>query len=662
MCGVVAIHAGNGEAVSSELLQRMTALIAHRGPDDCGFVQADPCTGKAHGWSESGPAQQLHGVLLGHRRLSILDLTAGGHQPMLNDDATMAVSYNGEIYNYLELRRELEGRGAVFRSRSDTEVLLKAYEYWGETAFSRFNGMWAFVLWDGRMRRLIACRDRFGVKPLYYTVVEGVSIFASEIKSLLEYPGAFRGFSDENIRSYVGENVLDADDSTMFRGVYAVSPGTFLEIDERAVVHRRYWTLTLDDRFAGGEAEALAERYRALLEDAVRLRLRADVPIGTMLSSGLDSTSITALICEQRGTLAPVDAGGIGTAAPGFHHTFTACWPGWGGDEEAEVSAFCRNRGLQSHRLYITPEAMADVLPKVTYHLDGPFESPTQLVQYLLMRRARALGLKVVLNGHGSDEVLAGYPFFVPYYLAELLRDGRPVKFLRAFAGFRSSMNLSLRSVYERFAGGFPSQLAGLGAPARTVATNAGGGDSRRAAYYLRGDAVRFSTTPSLLLSELWRRFASRTLPMWLRMEDRVSMACSVESRLPFMDYRLVEMGFNLPDDLKLADGFTKAVLRRSMSGRLPDSIVLNRRKKRFGSPYGRWLRSQWRPIVEEHLAGQCELEDHVELADFRQRLRQFMSGDDRALSPNLLWRTLNAELFLRHPWGKEWAAQPLPL
>jgi asparagine synthase (glutamine-hydrolysing) len=587
--------------------------------------------------------------MLGHRRLSILDLTPGGHQPMFNDDGSLAIVYNGEIYNYLELRRSLEQQGATFRSQSDTEVLLKAYEAWGTEAFSRFNGMWAFTIWDGRQKKLLACRDRFGVKPLYYTQVDGIWAFASEIKALLAYPGAFRGFRNVNIERFVRANATDGDDSTMFRDIWAISPGTYIELDAGGATARgRYWRLTIDGRYERDSPDLLAERYRELLKDAVRLRLRSDVPIGTMLSGGLDSTSITALIREHRP--APIGAD-ITTGDPdspaGFHHTFTACWPGWRGDEEAEVTAFCANLGLESHKFYLTAEGLAAAIDKVIYHLYEPFSNPTSLVQYLLMGEARRYGVKVVLNGHGSDEALAGYQRFIPPYLAQLLLSAHPLSFVTDYRAFKREQQFSNRRILDLVLGGLRGRAGRTAVHPPADNSAQGETDQRLMSYFARPETLAGSKQLTLLGSELWAVFSTHTLPKWLRMEDRVSMARSIESRLPFLDFRLVEMAFNLPDDLKLKGGLTKVVLRKAMSDHLPPSIVANRQKRRFSTPFGQWFRGAWRPLLEEHLREMHALRDHMETRAMRDDVGRFLAGRGQAIDPETIWRALSTELFL---------------
>jgi asparagine synthase (glutamine-hydrolysing) len=631
MCGIVTIVTPAGTTVSSKTLEAMTSRLVHRGPDDFGYASVDPQSRKSETWTQPMGTRTLAGVSFGCRRLSIVDPTLGGHQPMLSDDRSTVLAFNGEIYNYVELRRELQQLGMTFRSRSDTEVLLKAYEHWGTDAFARFNGMWAFTLWDGHQRRVIACRDRFGVKPLYYSTISGIWIFASEIKALLAFPGAFRGFRDENIVRFVDHNAIDGDESTMFRDIWALSPATYLELRAEKASHRRYWTLTIDGRHDRQSREELVDRYRELLTDSVRLRVRSDVPIGTMLSGGLDSTSITALICELSS----------------FHHTFTACWPGWAGDEEATVRVICEDRGLDSHKVYLTSHGMRDVLDKVVYHLDEPFVNPTSLVQYLLMDQARKYGIKVVLNGHGSDEALAGYDRFLPPFLAQLLLSGHPLAFLKNYRMFRQNMRFANRRILESFMLGVRRLFGRAGMLADLPANYQLSVQARTVPYNQRADALHGASNLSLLGAELWEAFSTRTLPMWLRMEDRMSMAHSIESRLPFLDYRLIEMAFNLPDDLKNNNGFTKVVLREAMKNRLPASIALNRKKTRFSAPFEEWLRKEWRPILEDNLLCSCRLDGHMDTDRFKRRLKAFLAGEGKVLKAQVVWRALNTERFL---------------
>ena len=664
MCGLVTILTSPHRPVPGAVLRDMTRVLAHRGPDEESFACVDPAGGEIRLSGTIAPDAALSGVLFGHRRLGILDRGPAGDQPMLSQDGLSLLSFNGEIYNFVELRDELRCRGISFRGHSDTEVLLESYLHWGAGVFNRLNGMWAFVLWDGRRRKLIVSRDRFGVKPLYYARLGDTWIFASEIKALMKFPGLYRGVDQSQVREYLVTGRVDQRDQTLFQGVQAVPPGTFLEIDAEAARTERFWSLPSSAGRNEESPEALILEFATLLRDSVRLRGRSDVPIGTMMSGGLDSTTITALVRqEQRSRAASAD---VFPGLRAFHQVFSACWPGSEHDEEASIDLMTASLGLRAHKLYPTAAGIADVLPAVTYHLEQPFRDPIAAVQFLLMREARADGVVVVLNGHGSDESLAGYPdAFVPPYLASLLLGGRLTGFVqerRAFTGngwktahlVEHSLLLmippglrqrALHEVARRELGRRHGLFNGPPIPAPMEEEKEAGESGRLTA----------------LNAALWRKLSREILPAWLRMEDRMSMAASVESRLPFLDYRLIEFAFRLPDNLKLRDGFTKYILRQAMKDTLPTPVVQSRMKRRFGAPYESWFRGPWREMVLDLLdrpIASCYLDRRT----FRLALEAYLSGKESALSAQVLWRVLGVELWLRMI-QERWAAdRSLPL
>ena len=654
MCGIVTIVA-DGEGVAPGVLERMTSALAHRGPDDAGFAWVAPGATSAGCWTAADPpaAARRRGVLFGHRRLGILDLSAAAHQPFVGDDGACVLAYNGEVFNYVELRDELAAAGVRFRTDGDTEVVLAAWQRWGTDAFARLNGMWALTLWDARTRRLVASRDRFGVKPLYVARVDGAWLFASEIKAILAYPGAHRGVVDEHVQEFLARGLVDHVPATMFRGIEAVPPASWLALEDGRLRTRRFWTLPTGPHDVPSPEDAAA-RYRALLADAVRIRTRADVPVGTMLSGGLDSTAITALVHEHRRALA---AGGAGsTGARGFHAAFTACWPDAADmDESAAVDGLCARFGLASHKLELTGQAVRDLLPRVTWHLDEPFDTPVSLVQYLLMAEARRAGIKVVLNGHGSDEALAGYADqFVPPYLADLALHGRLLALGREWRAFRDVGGWTRRMVARELARhALPSRVRwSVVDGARTWADRhdplfAAAVRPRRP----RRDPAVAATLRRLpfVEADLWRKFSELVLPKWLRMEDRMSMAQSVESRLPFMDYRLIELVFALPASMKLHRGETKHLLRAAVGDLLPTDIVRQRRKRRFATPFHTWLRGPWRTLVGDLLlAGHPRVAPYVDLGVLRPRVAAFLAGSWEAIDRMTLWRVLQTELWLR--------------
>ena len=654
MCGLVTLMIPEDRSVSTDVIRHLTESLRHRGPDDVAYLHVDPRTGNVTPWMNGLPeARALSGVVFGFQRLSILDLSPAGRQPVLTRDRSLAMTFNGEIYNYVELADELAQSGTTFTSHGDSEVLLKAYEHWGAACLPKLNGMWAFTLWDGRRRCLVASRDRFGVKPLYYTTVDGVWILASEIKTLLLYPGAHRGFNEARILNYLRDGRIDDGDETLFEGVKAVLPASYLELtgDEQRVT--RFWHLDAQpDRVDPDPARAVAD-FRNLLSDAVRLRLRSDVPVGTMLSGGLDSTSIVALIDELKGA-------GIGSRPPSearglrsFHRAFSACWPGWPGNEEEKIDGVCSRFDLKAQKLYPKPDEVLGVLEKVVYHLDQPFQTPIAAVNYLLMSAAREAGVKVVLNGHGADETLAGYAEIFPFYhLVDLLRGLDVPAFMSEHRAFRGRSSHSTAAMLRALAGRLlPARIRAR--RARTTQVSIGRDDlfARPAvANTPRGifDA-RYGAAPSLLEESLRDRFFVQYIPQWMRMEDRMSMAASVESRLPFMDYRLVEYAFGLPAEMKLRDGRTKFILREAMAQTLPQDIVFEQEKVKFAVPEMRWFRREWRPFIEETLlTSRRRIDPFLNVSGFQRQLGAWLGGDDTAMTPQVVWRALNTELWMQ--------------
>lgn len=653
MCGFVALLCTSRQRVPARVLHQMTNRLAHRGPDDTGFAAIDPDTRVVRRWSHDLPPElDLSGILFGHCRLSILDLTPAARQPMVSDDGSSVLAFNGEIYNFLELRSALSGAGASFQGTGDTEVLLQAYQCWGADALNRLNGMWAFVLWDGRRRALIASRDRFGVKPLYYGIVDDVLIFSSEIKALLAYPGAFRGFNERRVLDFLRDGLTDHQEETMFAGVRSLAPGTYMEISGDRRVTTRFWTLPDGQSEVEHADSDLIAEFGSHLADSVRLRTRSDVPIGTMMSGGLDSTAITSLIRAQQQSGGGDERSFAGLAA--FHHTFSACWPGSEGDEEADIDLTTSELSLISHKLYPTPERIAEVLPKVAYHLDEPFVDPIAAVQYLLMQKARSYGVKVVLNGHGADEILGGYhKLFVPPFLADLLMAGRLGTFLKEQRAFRGSgwawplmfWHLVMRELPAS------ARLSPL-TPARVLEQLRGaGGVFADHASPSDADGATSDSTPTSPFSfpgALRFEFMTRNLPRWLRMEDRMSMACSVESRLPFMDYRLVEFAFRLSNHLKLRHGYNKYILRQATRTLLPQRLIETRSKLAFQAPYSEWLGGPWRSMVGDLLLGTSRAGAYLNRGVFEPKLQAFMNGHKKALPHYLVWRVLITELWLR--------------
>ena len=622
LCGVVAFD----RPPEAELVRAMADVLAHRGPDGEGSYAAEP------------------GVAFGHRRLAIIDLSDAGIQPFASDRGQLQLLHNGEVYNYRELRHELEGRGHRFHTATDTEVVLRAYEEWGERCVERFNGMWALALWDGRRERLFCSRDRFGVKPFYYRFADGRFVFASELKAFrVDSSSALRPNLDA-VRDYLEQGALDHGASTFFEGIRKLEPAHSLVFDRRGLRTTRYWKL--DPRDAPADPVA---QVRELFLDSVRLRLRSDVPIGTCLSGGVDSSAIACTVDHLLQTEAE-NARPVGDR----QRTFTAYFEDEGFDERPFAEEVVRKTNVEPHWISFGDEDIVEYLPAIVTAQDEPFGSTSIVAQWFLMRAAREAGLKVMLDGQGGDEVLAGYPTYFSYRFADLLTRGQLPVLGRELAAYRRLHGVSIPALAESMLRPLASErmklrlrarlkgTAGLAGPALAGTSAAGVHQSSPYPDYLR-------RRMELILTE-------RGLPELLHYEDRNSMAHSLEARVPFLDYRLVELCFSLPPDLLIDRGVTKVALRRALGDLMPPLVRDRIDKLGFVTPEGRWMRQGLGVLAADVFASQAFADrGFVDPHAARKRLDAHRSGKLEAGFE--LWRVLNLEL-----WARTFLdAQPAP-
>lgn len=588
MCGIAGVIGLNGQVVESPLIEKMTRAVAHRGPDGEGVLV------------ESN-------VGLGHRRLAIVDLSADGAQPMTAGQGRHTVVFNGEIYNYLELRAELQALGYVFATRSDTEVLLAAYAEWGPACVRRFNGMWAFALYDRASRRLFCSRDRFGKKPFYYLRNRDWFAFGSEIRQLLPLLSARRADQQALLKFIVG-NLAEGLEQSFFDGVRKLPGGHNLTLDLSSGEMRieRYYELTIDRSLAGIDGGEAVQRFSAALADAVRLRLRADVPVGTCLSGGLDSSSVATLA-----------AGLYRQEAQRPFAAITACSEQGDNDESDYAAQVVEHNQMLWHKVRPGYDDFAATLPAVVEAQEEPFPSPSIAMQYFVMRCAREQGIPVLLDGQGGDETLLGYErYFAAHYLSQARSHG----WLRTLAAMRESSANNATMSARRVLGYF----------VYFTSTRVRWHNYRRRHGYLRElpemfDEVRLYAEASGDIHALQKLEIERTnLPALLRYEDKNAMRHSIETRLPFLDYRLVELALSLPGSAKISEGWTKHVLRQSMAGKMPDSIVWRRNKLGFEAPERLWF-ARHRPAMLEAVRGSALL---GAVCQHQQLLRDFGSLD----------------------------------
>lgn len=648
MCGFVAIWKNSERPLNPYTLRTMTDIIYYRGPDDCGFGFAGSETQAL--WQEKPPQSICDkGVAFGHRRLSILDLSTGGRQPFVSSDNRFWLVFNGEIYNYLELRAELTHLGYTFRTMTDTEVLLTAYIHFGTACFNRFNGMWSFVIWDNQEQTLVACRDRFGKKPLYYSNLEGDWFFASEVKALLAHPTMERGPNSEAVFYYISELIPPIGENTYFQNIKKVPPGTYLTLREGRVEVKRYWELPDQPRLDINNLDEAIEQFTELFTDAVKLRLRADVKVGTMLSGGLDSTSVISTIDQLLLTNYNKTHYGIGDSLQSFNASF----PGTVIDESDKVDELCQQLHLTAHRVFpMEQECIEELFQDVVYYMEMPFYSSVQIVHTLLMRRARAEGVTVILNGQGSDEMLGGYPdiycrlaavdAFLRFNWIQGWREAKAMEKRHGIA-WKNAVSAILFTL-------LPTSLVAYYTRQKLTRESLFHSDMHLK-FPPSHWAIRDRQNPgkTALDRSLRREFFQEVLPPWLHMEDRVSMSASIESRLPFLDYRLVEFIFNLDNSLKVRDGITKYVLRKAMENRLPTSIVSESRKYPFSGPDIFWLNGPLKPLLETTLVQDTPLvSEWIDPKALRAMITRFLKGDTQLVDRRLIWRIFNTEIWLR--------------
>jgi asparagine synthase (glutamine-hydrolysing) len=611
ICGIVRL----GAPPETAAVEAMATELDHRGPDGNGLFAAE-------------------GVALGFRRLAIIDLSDAGSQPFASEDGSLQLLHNGEVYNYRELRRELEAKGRHFRSATDTEVILAAYEEWGDACVERFNGMWAIAIWDGRKRRLFCSRDRFGVKPFYYRLDGDRFAFASEPRAFRADPETRLEPNGAVVRDYLEQAYLDHTDETFFAGIRRLPPAHSLVFDGRGLHLSRYWSLEPRDPPTADAAEAVRE----LFMDSVRLRLRSDVPLGTCLSGGIDSSSIVVSVDrllreEHENALA------VGER----QRTFTVFFEDPGFDERPYAQAVVERTQSDAHWVTFGPSDLVGDLPRIVEAQGEPFGSTSIAAGWYVLRAAKQAGLTVMLDGQGGDEVLAGYRAHLGFRLADLLAAGQLRALGAELAGARA----------QHGAGALLTSLSRPFAPeALTRAVRARARGSATLAHPdLRGGSAPAPTNGSPFPDRLRRHqqviLTQRGLPELLRYEDRNSMAHSLEARVPFLDYRFVELCFSLPGDELIRRGRTKDVLRRALADVLPPQVRERRDKLGFVTPEKRWFRGELGDLAGDVFASSSFADRGlVDPAAARRRLERHRRGEiDAGME---LWRALNVELWAR--------------
>ena len=618
--------------VSREVLEAMRDVITHRGPDEAGsFID--------------------HNVGLGHRRLSIVDV-ASGQQPMTNaEDGTLHITYNGEIYNHADYRESLESRGHVYATHCDTETILHLYEEHGSACVDYLRGMFAFAIWDQRKQELFIARDRLGIKPLYYVHTDDGSLFfGSEIKTLLEARAVKPELNYAVLSDYLANHSTSGEE-TLFRGVKRLLPGHVMTWRDGELSIRRYWDVdfTKDDADSRDD-KTYVKDWSDLFRESVRLRLMADVPLGMFLSGGIDSSAIAAVMSGM--VSEPIK-------------TFSVAFAEREANELEYARLIAEAYKTNHHEIIVSPEQFFEALPRLVWHEDEPLAHPSSVALYFVSHLARQ-HVKVVLTGEGSDELLAGYGRYrrtmwnlalgqqYQKFTPGIARDTIRKQIERMLPGGRMRQKLmrtflvlspELESIYFDNFAVFPAPMQQR-MFTRETNERIGSVDP-----YVELRRLLERTKDLSLLDGLLYADIKTYLHELLMKQDQMSMATSVESRVPFLDHKLVEFTARMPDTMKLRGGTTKYVLRESMKGVLPEKI-LSRRKMGFPVPIGSWFRGPFKSIVDEYVVSERALSRGIFAPEFvRQLVSLHQAGEDHS---ERLWALVNFEMWQRRFFDSE--------
>jgi asparagine synthase (glutamine-hydrolysing) len=608
MCGIAGIF-NNNASVDHRHIKTMCDILCHRGPDDEGFIGVNTAEHTVR--PLFGPQSQAAGekietyyekadLFLGHRRLSILDVSAAGHQPMCDNDGNVWITYNGEIYNYIELKEELLNKGYIFHTATDTEVLLYSYLEWGMDCLNKFNGMWAFVIYDKRKDLLWGARDRFGVKPLYYYKKNGYFVFASEMKAILGLPFIQKEINETAAYEYL---VLCSNDpiESFLSGIEELKPSEAFMVDLRRPGFStwKYYQLECNnvwESFIDERAGAINEQVKDMVFGAIRMRLQSDVPVGSCLSGGIDSSSIVCVINDY---LKKEAIGSVGVR----QKVFTACYDDTYIDESKWAKMVVDNTNTDWHRTFPTSRSLHEDLDDLIYSQDIPFGSTSIYAQYRVMRLAHDHGIKVLLDGQGGDELFTGYTHYYVNYFLDLIKNGE-FKLLAHELRYRQNTPVAhslyrlmlsgaiKKPVYDRLPALLKYYYHRILKPVTRYLGNEFAGRNRM-------HDLDQQKTSWLSLNEMLSFMMKKNLPELLRYEDRNSMRFSIESRTPFADdIKLINYLFTVPSVYKIHDGWTKYLLRRAVSAVVPAAIIKRTDKVGFSTPEYYWLKESGDELI----------------------------------------------------------------
>lgn len=650
MCGILGVLNFNGENVDLKSFQNSLNIIKHRGPDDEGYAIFNT---KDQSYEDRfGDTSQIRkgsyilsetdntfNLAFGFRRLSILDLSVNGHQPFFNNEKNICIIFNGEVYNYIEIREELISKGYKFHTGTDTEVILNSYIEWGEDCLSRFNGMWAIALYDMRKNILFCSRDRFGVKPFYYYKDDKTFIFASELKEIIEYfrndPSFKKTLNKDIVYDYLINNFADHTENTFIKNIKHLPPSHYIKIQGNEFKLNKYFSLGINEemgKYDDKTFQALKNNFSELMHDAVKIRLRADVPLGTCLSGGLDSSAIVTII----NNILKKDGKNNLNQTGVRQKSFSAVYEDERYDERKFIEEIVKVTNCDSHYVYPDRKDLeeTDFLLKDTdefiFQLDEPLISTSPYAQYNVMRLAGGNNVTVLLDGQGGDETLGGYEVYFGFQYSNLFRNG-------------SYFTLA-SELMQNFTKGMEISFRGLKYFLNLKNKNL---KSQTSKYYNHdflinqsdNNILKYRTSGNLNI-KLYEDLSRYILPVLLRYEDRNSMKFSIESRTPFLDYRQVKLLFETEGIYKIHNGWSKWILRNAMKNIVPDNVVWRRDKKGFPTPERRWMKILKEEFVKILNEDKNELSEYIDIHSLINNYDSIVLNED--IKSNFLWKIYN--------------------
>ncbi|KAA3646381.1 MAG: asparagine synthase (glutamine-hydrolyzing) [Chloroflexi bacterium] len=670
MCGICGVFTARQYQAGSSIFD-MTRSLRHRGPDDEGYLLGNT---RSHTWKmATGPetiaeipdnpighhAREKYNLAFGMRRLAILDLSPLGHGPMSYRNGSYWITYNGEVYNYIELRQELSSLGYQFQTATDTEVVLAAYAEWGPDCLKRFNGMWAFAIWDVKEQKLFCARDRFGIKPFTYYWDGSIFAFASEAKSLLQHPRITAKPDDSMVFDYLVMGLSHHREKTFFDGISNLLPAHYalLDLSRNELIFQKWWDVdlntSLDVQGHGSDSDTI-EEFSALLNDAVQLRLRTDVPIGTCLSGGLDSSVLVGIVNQLL-----LDGRVLPSEIIGDHQkTFSACFDDAQIDERPYISQVIQR--TNAHASYVFPEGRSGLWREINdlhWYQEGPVGSTSIYSQWAVMRLAKENQVTVLLDGQGADELLAGYSYYFGSYLAQIARQRSLMRAIleatRASSASKSSLPLIFGLMLYELS---PPAIKRLGRNSintrfrtnKTVPIHLL--DTRFANQFESNSSKYFKHQGYNSLAEhLYDSIQTSSLPALLHYEDRNSMAFSIEARVPYLDYRLVEFVFSLAASYRIREGWSKWILRAGGNNIAPEDIRWRKGKLGFATPESKWMDSGVNIINKLFKDDTIYSSRYFNTSTINQ-LRNYSNG--RLRDTASIWRMISLEFWIRRFLG----------